>query len=100
MPLVDVAGSEDVPEGGKAQFRIGDDQIMVCRIGGVLHAVHAVCPHRGAFLTQGTLQDNVITCPWHAWSYDVTTGEGITNPMSCVRKYEVKEANGRISIEV
>lgn len=100
MPQVDVAASEEIVEGKAMQFAVADERIMVCRVEGVLHALHAICPHRGAFLTQGSIQGNVILCPWHAWGFDVTTGEGITNPMSCVKTFDVREEDGRVKIDV
>lgn len=28
------------------------------------------CPHRGASLSQGWVQDNCVRCPYHGWSFD------------------------------
>ncbi len=100
MIWVDAAAAEDIPEGARAQFLAGGDRVMVCRVEGRLYAVSAVCPHRGAFLTQGALNGATVRCPWHDWEFDVTTGEGVTNPMSCVRTFGVREEGGRIQIAV
>ena len=37
---------------------------------GNLRAFNNVCAHRGHILLEGTGRKNVITCPYHAWSYD------------------------------
>lgn len=47
------------------------------RIDGRVHCVQAFCPHLEGPLFEGSLAGNVITCPWHAWRYDVTTGERV-----------------------
>ena len=36
-----------------------------------LRAFHNVCQHRGHQLLQGSGRKNVITCPYHAWAYDL-----------------------------
>lgn len=43
-------------------------------IGGRVHCVQAFCPHLEGPLFEGSLAGTVITCPWHGWRYDVTTG--------------------------
>jgi nitrite reductase/ring-hydroxylating ferredoxin subunit len=43
-------------------------------IDGLVHCVQAFCPHLEGPLFEGSLAGSVITCPWHGWRYDVTTG--------------------------
>lgn len=100
MALVDLGPADQIAEGEKTQFEVGGLYVLACRVNGGLYAIDAICPHRGAFLTQGTLEGPTVRCPWHAWEFDITTGQGITNPMSCVRQYDIREENGRLLIEV
>jgi len=52
---------------------IGDQNIFITRDReGELRAFYNVCQHRGHELLQGTGRTNVIVCPYHAWSYDLT----------------------------
>jgi len=55
-------------------------------------AVADACPHMGASLADGTLEDGVVTCPWHGWRYDAASGKGLppARPWACVRTFEVK----------
>jgi len=39
-------------------------------------------------------------CPWHAWTYDVTTGENTANPDLKVDRYEVKVEDGQVLVKV
>ena len=48
------------------------------------------CPHRDGPLGEGDLEDGIVTCPWHAWQFDVRTGEALYNAGSCVRTYAVQ----------
>jgi nitrite reductase/ring-hydroxylating ferredoxin subunit len=40
---------------------------------GDLLCVQAFCPHMDGPLFQGTLSGTSVTCPWHAWRYDLRT---------------------------
>lgn len=37
-----------------------------------IRAFYNVCPHRGHQLVEGAGKKKIITCPYHAWSYDLT----------------------------
>jgi nitrite reductase (NADH) small subunit len=39
-----------------------------------LFALDGVCPHQGGPLGKGSLEGCIVTCPWHGWQFDVTTG--------------------------
>jgi nitrite reductase/ring-hydroxylating ferredoxin subunit len=57
---------------------------------GAFHAIDNTCIHRGGPLGEGDLEGSVVTCPWHGWQYDVTTGACVANPAAKVERYEVK----------
>ncbi|MCE9594507.1 MAG: Rieske (2Fe-2S) protein [Planctomycetes bacterium] len=46
-------------------------------VAGRVHCVQAFCPHLEGPLFEGSLASGVITCPWHGWRFDVTTGERV-----------------------
>ncbi|MGB9692870.1 MAG: Rieske (2Fe-2S) protein [Candidatus Sumerlaeaceae bacterium] len=70
----------DFSEGKIITVWVGPHSLAVVRANGKLCAFHSECPHRGAQLAQGNLEGTQITCPWHAWQFDVATGKGLTNP--------------------
>jgi nitrite reductase (NADH) small subunit len=86
---IKAANIGEIPPGRMKVVDIEDKSIMICNVAGKLHAIDSVCPHRGALLGQGTLDGTTITCPWHQWQFDVTTGKGITNPFSSVQAYSL-----------
>ena len=52
-------------------FRIGDQGLFVIRDGeGRLRAFYNVCKHRAHELLRGAGRVRLVTCPYHAWSYD------------------------------
>ena len=49
-----------------------------------------VCPHRGGPLGQGMIEGGKLICPWHAWAFDLKTGQAAHTAMAKVPVYEVK----------
>jgi nitrite reductase (NADH) small subunit len=49
--------------------------ICLARVGGELSALDNWCPHRRGPLGQGWLEGKAVVCPWHSWTFDLTTGE-------------------------
>ena len=45
-------------------------------------AIDDVCPHMGASLSGGYVEDGIVTCPWHAWRFRLTDGTWADNPRS------------------
>lgn len=65
----------DIPDAGDyLTHHLVDQPVVVLRTpGGDIRAFHNVCKHRAHLLLkkeQGTLGAALITCPYHAWSYD------------------------------
>ncbi len=47
---------------------------------GVPRASQAFCPHLEAPIFEGTVSQGTITCPWHQWRFDLTTGNCLDAP--------------------
>src|ERR1041384_3647923 len=43
---------------------------------GAFRAISNICNHRGGPLSEGRLEGEFVTCPWHGWEYSVITGKG------------------------
>lgn len=72
---------------------------------GVLGLIGRNCPHRGADLCFGRLEDNGLRCPFHGWHFD-RTGQCVEQPAEPegsqmykaikVPMVAVRESGGRI----
>ncbi len=83
-----VAKVDEIPAGtGKVVFA-GERAVALFNVNGIFYAIDNTCLHRGGPLGEGDLSDSTVTCPWHGWQYNVTTGEGMIGP--AVQKYDVK----------
>jgi nitrite reductase (NADH) small subunit len=97
---VRVLDSAELAEGARRVVQLGDRAIAVARVGGVVHAIDNVCPHRGGSLGDGDLQGHHLYCPQHAWCFDVRTGEGFFPSGIRVARFDVTERDGGIHLEV
>lgn len=95
---VKVAAAADITAGHGATVRVKDKDIAVFNIGGTFYAIDNVCVHRGGPLGEGEVEGKIVTCPWHGWQYDVTTGCNPHNPAVKVGCYPVKVENGEILV--
>ena len=41
-----------------------------------------------------------MTCPWHAWHWDVTSGANVNNPAIKVGCYPVHVEGGAVFVEI
>jgi nitrite reductase (NADH) small subunit len=71
---VRVAAVADVPVGEGREFTVGDRVLAVFNVEGQFHAIDGICPHAGGPLAEGGLHGCILTCPWHGWQFDVSTG--------------------------
>ncbi|MDQ1411091.1 MAG: nitrite reductase small subunit [Acidobacteriaceae bacterium] len=75
MAFVRVAKATDIAPGQIREIRLEGTTIALANVGCQFHAINNTCIHRGGPLGQGLLQGNVVTCPWHGWSFDVFSGK-------------------------
>lgn len=87
---------DQIPVGEGRTFVVGDEQVAVFRPrGGELHALQAICPHRGGPLADGLIDSALVVCPLHNHAFRLVDGQCITGEWS-VRVYPVAVDNGEI----
>ncbi|MDD1742715.1 MAG: Rieske 2Fe-2S domain-containing protein [Methanotrichaceae archaeon] len=85
---------EDIPLGEIKQFDFKEEEILVVNLNGQLYCLEGRCSHAGAPLAEGSLQGDVLTCPWHYSQFRITDGSVLRGPASVslkVYKTEVKD---------
>ncbi len=67
-----------IPPGEGRNFEAGGRLLTVfhTRDGGV-YATQPECPHRAGPLADGLLGGTILLCPFHAWKFDLRTGEAV-----------------------
>lgn len=58
------------------------------------------CPHASGNLAGGPVTDGVVSCPWHSWAFDLSTGVCTNSPTAKVRRYESEVRDGAVWADV
>jgi nitrite reductase (NADH) small subunit len=93
-----VAVADAVPAGEARVYTVAGTAVAVFNVGGAHHAIANACPHVGGPLGEGSIQGSVVTCPWHSWSFDVTTGCLQRPSNTSVARYAVKVEAGKLLV--
>lgn len=90
----------ELPPGRGAEVLVGGRAVALFNVGGTFHALAGRCPHRGGPLGEGLLDGSRVSCPWHDYTFDVTTGESVASPDLRVQRFEVKVEDGTVFVRL
>ena len=97
--FVPLCSTADVAAGTGKTVTASGKELAVFNVDGAFHVIDNECPHRGGPLGEGELEGCLLTCPWHAWQFDVRTGESVTDD-SKVAVYDCKVEGGQVLVAV
>ena len=99
--FVTVAQVGAIPEGEGSSFQVGDRLVAVFLRDGQYHAIDDLCPHMGASLGSGYMdEEGVVSCPWHAWRFCVRDGKWVDNPRLSVDTLDVRVVGDEIQVRL
>jgi len=96
--FVTVARRGDIPAGEGRAFPVEGRMIAVFFDGEQYFAIDDFCPHMGASLAGGYLENGVVTCPWHAWRFCIRDGRWCDNPKIKIDAFEVRVEGDAIQV--
>lgn len=86
-----VLDESELPEGQPVTARLGDRSVLMLRRGTRIFAVADVCSHAGGPLHEGGIDDDQVTCPWHASVFRLGGGDVVHGPATAPQPaYEVR----------
>ncbi len=97
---VRIAALADCPPGQTLECVADDRVVALFNVEGTLHALDGVCPHQGGPLGEGELQGEIVTCPWHGWQFNVSSGQNQLSPRIRQPRFPVKVEAGEILIDL
>lgn len=86
---VRVARMNEIADGERKLVEHEGQTIGVFHHKGKWYAYRNQCLHRGGPVATGTLDDDILTCPWHGFQYNITTGQMLVDPSARLDTYEV-----------
>ena len=82
---------DDLADGTLLQTMLGDEEIVLCRTGGNVFALHNWCTHADARLSDGRLEGHELECPLHEGRFDIRSGKALCAPLDAdVRTFAVR----------
>ena len=101
MPeFVTVSRVGEIPPGRARQVTVEGRWVALFNLDGRFHAIDAICLHRGGPLADGQVRGSVVTCPWHGWQFDITTGTMIQDPRVGVTRHDTRVIGDDIQVRL
>lgn len=94
---VAVGRNEDFPV-GLHSLRAGEKQIVLAVLEGEVFAFHPFCPHMQGPLNLSEVAGTIISCPLHAWRFDLRRCGAEVHGFRPLKTYEVRVDHGTIRV--
>ena len=88
--FIKVAKTSDLKSGENKVVEVNGQEVALFNVNGEFFATSNTCAHKGGPLGEGMLEDDVVTCPWHGWRFNVKTGVSPVVPTVKVPTYKVQ----------
>ena len=102
--FVPVGRVSDFAPGAGKMVSVSGRHVAVFRLGDEFFALDNMCLHRGGPLCEGPITSvkarDVVTCPWHGWSYEIRTGMMVQDPRVGVSKHDVRIDGDQVAVRL
>lgn len=98
---VTVASAGAISEGEMIPVSARGKDLAIYCVDGELYATDNLCTHGLAHLTDGFLEGLEVECPLHGGRFEISTGKGQGEPITCdIKVYNVRIASTEIQIQL
>jgi nitrite reductase/ring-hydroxylating ferredoxin subunit len=100
-----ISECEGLKHGEMREVKYGpkdEDSLLAVNYDGKIYVLSNQCPHYGAPMHTGFLNDKMLKCPWHCAGFDITTGQVEISPsLDDLIKYTVhQDSDGKYYVEL
>jgi nitrite reductase/ring-hydroxylating ferredoxin subunit len=78
---VEAGKVSEITNGQMKHAEINGKEIVIANLDGKFYAFAERCGHMNARLSRGNINQNIVTCPFHAAKFDITSGKKIGEPV-------------------
>ncbi|UCF62558.1 MAG: non-heme iron oxygenase ferredoxin subunit [Anaerolineaceae bacterium] len=101
VEFVTVASIDELVNGERMIFEIGDLPVALFNLGGQYYAIADLCSHDDGPVAEGELEGLEIVCPRHGARFNLETGEALTLPAVVdIPTYPVRVVGNEIQIGI
>jgi nitrite reductase (NADH) small subunit len=76
--------------GGNFAVTVAGCRVAVFGVDGAVVATQGRCPHAKGPIHEGQVSGGTLTCPWHGYTFDLSTGACDDDPDLTLERYEVR----------
>lgn len=96
VPVLDDA---QLHEGKPQRVEAQGIPVMLLRQSGRIYALAETCSHLGGPLSEGTIGNGLVTCPWHGSQFRITDGQVVNGPASFPQPcFQTRVRNGKVEV--
>lgn len=103
MEDVPVASTEELRPGDRKFVTVNGVEIAVLNLDGEYYALKNSCPHMegpvGRGVTSHSDSTPRIRCPFHSWTFDLTTGDALFG-LKRLRTFDVTVEDGEVCVRI
>ena len=90
MAWIDLCKVSELIEGEGRFIDLGEHKLALFLKDGQVYATSDTCPHAGASLSGGMIEEGFVVCPWHYWSFKLTDGTMASGGRAKIRIYSIQ----------
>jgi nitrite reductase/ring-hydroxylating ferredoxin subunit len=92
----------DFPAGQPVRRRVDDVPVLVVReSGGTFHALAERCSHLAGPLSEGTVADGCVQCPWHGSVFRLSDGWNVRGPATAPQPaFDTRILDGQVEVRL
>jgi Fe-S cluster biogenesis protein NfuA/nitrite reductase/ring-hydroxylating ferredoxin subunit len=90
----------EIPEAGLKPLTIDGEKVVFSRRGSIVTCFQNACAHLGLMLDDGEIVDGIVTCPYHGFQYDLSSGECLTSPAVQLQSHAVRVTGHRVEVRL
>jgi Fe-S cluster biogenesis protein NfuA/nitrite reductase/ring-hydroxylating ferredoxin subunit len=90
----------EIPEGGVRALELSGHKLLLSRQGNAVTCFQNACAHLGLPLHDGEIDGGILTCPYHGFQYDLSSGECLTAPEVQLQPHAVRVLLNRVEVRL
>ncbi|MEV6958674.1 Rieske (2Fe-2S) protein [Streptomyces sp. NPDC051207] len=93
---------DEFPAGQPVRRSVDDVPVLVVReLGGTIHALAERCSHLAGPLSEGTVADGCVRCPWHGSVFRLSDGWNVRGPATAPQPaFDTRIVDGRVEVRL
>ncbi len=76
--------------GGNFAVTVAERRVAIFSVDGSVVATQGRCPHAKGPIHEGEVSAGTVTCPWHGYTFNLSTGACDDDPDLTLERYEVR----------